>query len=508
MSVRASSLVVHLHNHLHYAGQQLAPNLPLEDLELDTSFPPDQLLATLTVSPLTLGANLWPPEDGQPMMQSSLKARVGLDFVDQTFLALHHLLAPVEVNAGVQLWRGQADTSLNVGRLHLAAGPLFLHAMRQSIGLWEQVTERLAANDTESPAPYIPLVQIIVVNETSQVVRFGQAGTEENIPLQPRHAAPYAWRSQRANQLLRIAVEGRDWTWGEPFSLVPGQKSMVLGEAGGLHAVLQVDLVTPSLRLVRVMGLLSVLSLLREHLELRLVPPAGKETRCLVGSYARPTTLIADCTGVVLKVRFLGLGTPWSGDIPIEAVVGKRKSFMVKLPLQEKGSCSTIWCSILSESLGGSTRQLVTFSPLYVLTSLQPSPLTVSLALPGKDGALQFEAAGRGASQQLDIPAPPETKFNMSFSVSPDLPSSSPPIAVSWGIIDQVRHIYNYWSLTYLKNKNSGPRENSSSAKHRLRPCLRAKPQSPFTTFFRSLSRASRPCHCWTTFDGLQSHIL
>ena len=438
LSVRASALVVHLHNHLHYAGQQLSPNLPLEDLELDTSFPPDQLLATLSVTPLTLGASLWPPEDGQPMMQSSLKARAGLDYVDQTFLALHPLLAPVEVHAGMQVWRGQADTSINIGSLHLSAGPLFIHALRQSINLWDQVAGRLAANDTESPAPYIPLVQVIVVNETSQVVRFGQAGTEENILLQPRHAAPYAWRSQRANQLLRLAVEGRDWSWGEPFSLVAGQRSIKLGEEGGLQAVLQVDQVTSSLLLVRVMGLLSVLSLLREHLELRLVPLAGKETRCLVGSYARPTTLVTDCTGVVLKVRFLGLGTPWSGDIPLEAPVGKRKSFMVKLPLQEKGSCSTIWCSILSENLGGSTRQLVTFSPLYVLSSLLPSPLTVSLSLPGKEGALQLEAPGRGASQQLNIPAPPETKFNMSFSVSPDLPSSSPPIAVSWGIIDQV----------------------------------------------------------------------
>ena len=452
LSVRASSVAVHLHNHLHYAGQQLAPNLPLEDLELDTSFPPDQLLATLSVTPLTLGASLWPPEDGQPMMQSSLKARVGLDYVDQTFLALHPLLAPVEVHAGVQVWRGQADTSINIGSLHLTAGPLFLHATRQSANLWEQVTGRLAANDTESPAPYIPLVQVIVVNETSQVVRFGQAGTEENILLQPKHAAPYAWRSQRANQLLRLAVESRDWSWGEPFSLLAGQKSIRLGEEGELQAVLQVDLVTPSIRLVRVMGLLSVLSLLREHLELRLVPPAGKETRCLVGSYARPTTLVADCTGVVLKVRFLGLGTPWSGDIPIEAPVGKRKSFMVKLPLQEKGSCSTIWCSILSESLGGSTRQLVTFSPLYVLSSLLPSPLTVSISLPGKEGALQLETTGRGASQQLDIPAPPETKFNMSFSVSPELPSSSPPIAVSWGIIDQVNSMLSRIRFKFIKS--------------------------------------------------------
>ena len=439
LSLRASSILLHLHNHLHYAGQQLAPGLPLEDLALDTSFPADQQLATLTVSRLALGSSLWPAEEGQAVVQTSVKARLAVHYVDQTFLALHPLLAPVEVQAGLQLWQGQTDATVSVGAAHLSGGPLLLHAARQSARLWQQVDGRLKSGTTDLPAPYIPIAQILVVNETGQVIRFGQAGTEESILLEPRHCAPYAWRSQRASQRLHVAVEGRAWAWGEPFPLAPGQRCVGLGEEGGLRAVLQVDAVSPGLKLVRVCGLLSVLSLLREHMELRVVPPASKETRCLVGSYARATSVVAECAGVVLKTRYLGLGTPWSGDIALESVVGRRRSFMVKLPLQEKGTCTTVWCSVLTESLAGATRQLVTFSPLYVLSSLLPSPLTTHVTVPGQDAAQQQELPGLGTSAQLDVQAPPETKFSLSFSVSPELPASAPPLAVSWGIIDQVR---------------------------------------------------------------------
>ena len=440
LSVRCSSLLLHLHNHLHYAGQELSPGLPLADLALDTSFPADQVLATLTVSPVALGASLWPQEEGGALVQASAKARLGIQYADQTFLALHQLLAPVECQLGLQVWRGQPDITASLGPTHLAAGPLFLHAARQSARLWEQVLERLGGGATEEPGQFIPLAQVMLVNETGQVMRFGQAGTEENILVEPRHSAPYVWRSQRASQRLRVAVEGRDWTWSQAFPVQEGRHTVTLGQEAGLQALVQVEAVTPSLKLVRVSGLLSLLCLLREHLELRILPPTGKETRCLIGSYSRPTSVVCGCQGLVLKVRLLGLATPWSGDIPLEAPVGRRKSFMVKLPLKEKGSSCTVWCSILTEKLDGELRQLVIFSPLYVLSSLLPSPLSVCASLPGQQTpVIQVSAPPLGASLQLDVPAPPETKFNLSFTASPSLPPSSPSLAVSWGIIDQVR---------------------------------------------------------------------
>ena len=85
----------------------------------------------------------------------------------------------------------------------------------------------------------------------------------------------------------------------------------------------------------------------------RILSGSSKEIRCLIGSYCRPTSVVSWLTDTVLKIRLFGLATPWSGDIPLEAVMGKRKSFMVKLPLRDKLGSTTIWCTILTEELAG-----------------------------------------------------------------------------------------------------------------------------------------------------------
>ena len=89
----------------------------------------------------------------------------------------------------------------------------------------------------------------------------------------------------------------------------------------------------------------------------RILSGSSKEIRCLIGSYCRPTSVVSWLTDVLLKIRLFGLSTPWSGDIPLEAAMGKRKSFMVKLPLRDKLGSTTIWCTILTEELAGHVSQ-------------------------------------------------------------------------------------------------------------------------------------------------------
>ena len=185
---------------------------------------------------------------------------------------------------------------------------------------------------------------------------------------------------------------------------------------------------------------------------------SSKEVQCLIGSYCRPTSVVSWSwlTETVLKIRLFGLATPWSGDIPLEAVTGKRKSFMVKLPLRDKLGSTTIWCTILTEELAGQVksklkphtrtwnlyvfqiRKLVIFSPMYMITSLVPGDIT-AVVDNMEPGPRELEIRGLGNTQQLDISGAPENKFGLSFKFAPGLPPSSPPLNVSWGIVDQVR---------------------------------------------------------------------
>ena len=65
----------------------------------------------------------------------------------------------------------------------------------------------------------------------------------------------------------------------------------------------------------------------------------------------------------VLQIRLFGLGTPWSGDIPLEPAPG-RKSFMIKLALGGAGAgagSTAVWCSLITEKLHQHIRTLVIF---------------------------------------------------------------------------------------------------------------------------------------------------
>ena len=63
----------------------------------------------------------------------------------------------------------------------------------------------------------IPLTNIMVVNETGQQIRFGQADTDEEITLQPKHLSMYCWRTNKASQRLRMGLSTA--AWSESFSL-------------------------------------------------------------------------------------------------------------------------------------------------------------------------------------------------------------------------------------------------------------------------------------------------
>ena len=44
-----------------------------------------------------------------------------------------------------------------------------------------------------------------------------------------------------------------------------------------------------------------------------------------------------------VKIRLSGIGTPWSGDIPLAADKGRRNCVLIRVPTKEKGHCTTVW---------------------------------------------------------------------------------------------------------------------------------------------------------------------
>ena len=437
LSVAVTTLKLILHNQLHFAGKKLEGEL--SDLALDQQYPLDTPFLSLTCSPLSCGVSVWSEDRAGHLLQYSFKSKLAVEYVDFAFLGNHHFVKPSDIDLWVQQQNGQLDVSGRTGPVNASLGPFLIHTLRQSARLWSQVGRRLGMGLTEEDT-FVPLCQFLVVNETGQVLRFGQAGTEEQVVVQPKHCSMYAWRTNKASQKLRVGT-GSD-LWSGSFSVEsPGEQIVNIvtqAKEKSSSVLVAVERKSSTYTIVKFCGLLNILNLLKDHLELRIVPGSSKEVRCLIASYCRPTSVLSDCGGdTVLKIRLFGLATPWSGDIPLEALVGKRKSFMVKLPLKDKIGSMTIWCTILTEKLEDEIRKLIIFSPMYVINSQLPGRITA--VIDNNEKLKDISVEGYGATEQLDVTAAPENKFGMSFRMDPSLPPSSPPLTVSWGIVDQVR---------------------------------------------------------------------
>lgn len=271
-SVAVASLKLVLHNHLHFAGRRLTGELA--DLAVDPQLPEDQPVVQLVLAPVSVGASIWPEDKAGHLVQTSVKTRLSLEYVDYTFLGVHHFVKPADVDVWVQQQDQQLDLTAKLGHIDASLGPFLIHSLRQSAKVWRQVLARLEAAAAPDPeaALFIPLSHMMVVNETGQVVRFGQAGTDEEIPLQPKHVSMYCWRTNKASQKLRLGLGAQNWS--EAFSVnQDGSRLITVSTDPDFcsSVILDVERKSPTFMIVKFCGLLNILNLLKDHLELRFV---------------------------------------------------------------------------------------------------------------------------------------------------------------------------------------------------------------------------------------------
>ena len=306
------------------------------------------------------------------------------------------------------------DGHLHSKLLNVKFGHFANHTLNCAANLWTSVlgtdNDQIYDPSTMRDRHLEPLTHFIVCNGTQEPVRFGQADTEENNLLKTQECHMYAWRSHKARLLLRVCLEGGYWTWCDPFSLTPEnnakESTIVRSIDHGSHKaslVITLRRLKPTQVQVILSGLLSVGSLLKDHLELRVIhkhvekDPPVPEQRSVLGSFsAAPSFIVQDNKTQCNKIRLLGIGTPWSGENPLQIDKSRsKKSVLVRIPTKEKGQCLTIWCRVVEEKHGTLTRYLILFSPMYMGRSLLPNPMNVVLSAPGsanKDPPVQGAA--------------------------------------------------------------------------------------------------------------------
>ena len=198
LDIKSLSLV--LHNHLAYAATQLGGEW--RGLTLEPNYPRDQPFLRCLADSLSAEFCMWRPPgvagglSAHGAIKSNVKFRASVYYTDMSYLAQHTLLAPTEVALKVQLENQFADLFADLGPAEVSFGAFAIHVVRQSRRLWQQVERRLVG-PTEEEELMVPLAQLMVVNESSQSLVYGQAHTEETLRISSKRLAMYCWRSQK-----------------------------------------------------------------------------------------------------------------------------------------------------------------------------------------------------------------------------------------------------------------------------------------------------------------------
>ena len=387
------------------------------------------------------------------------------------------------------------ETEIHGKRAFFRFGHFFGRMFSVTKAVWEASLENFnrtlsISNKTNAQkTALIPMTDYVICNNTQESIRFGQADTEENILLRPSEAHMYAWRSQRTRLQLRLCVEGLGyWRWCESFELSNANVNTCNTTYRSIDHGTHITTLVITLRKmaeneascsqfhVLISGLISTASLLRDHLEVRAVlhkhgaalaaaatvssasshDHPQQQHRTILGSFcAAPSFLLQPEYVQGIKIRLLGIGTPWSGDIPLNMEKGRRNSVLVRVPLKEKGQCLTIWCRLVEENIeGGATRCLLIFSPMYMSRSLLPNPISLLVYLASnqaqpsvssfnalkESNTFSYEVSlpGKEESVQLETTGASDQKYNLSFQVVQGLPPSD-PVTMSWGTIEKIR---------------------------------------------------------------------
>lgn len=226
--------------------------------------------------------------------------------------------------------------------------PNIAHSLAISGQLW-----------TKQSNDFILLTRYIICNNTNINLRFGQYNTDENMLLPSKYFHMYSWRTQKSHtQLLKLAVfidSDNEWLWSKPFHIDDANRTEIVRLKPDLMLIVKVDAISSTQLQITISGQLIVSNMLLEQFEFKIVDnnsesgtAAAGSTRkstpphivhILGGKTTTPSMLIDSRKSYFMRLRFFGLESAWTGDIPLKEhtkgsqpwlVKGKRENYFYK----------------------------------------------------------------------------------------------------------------------------------------------------------------------------------
>lgn len=144
--------------------------------------------------------------------------------------------------------------------------------------------------------------------------------------------------------LNRISLEDSDWQWSKPFSVWnEGTQMIHFNSEKNFTIFMTVKNVSKTQKQITFFGQLIVCNMLAEHFEMKVVEVVSDnkeqefrvaQSHIVGGRSAAPSIFINNKKNYILRLRFYGLESSWTGDIPLrEHATGKNKTKLIFTPV-------------------------------------------------------------------------------------------------------------------------------------------------------------------------------
>ncbi|XP_008197902.1 intermembrane lipid transfer protein VPS13B isoform X1 [Tribolium castaneum] len=417
----------------HFDKDKSVVPITLRHFTPDQAIPANHTFLKVTSTNLRLHMAHWDSD----MLYCDLTSHLRCSSIDYTFLTEQTLIDQftfkVELNLAKKLTLGLVSNPIRV-----IFGPTIAHTLTVNSQLWAQ-------KSLESDHNMVIFTRYVVCNDTNMNLRFGQVGTDEDILLPSRSFHLYCWRSAKNKRKLKVAFEERGWLWSKPFRIdEEGTHFVALSLENNLNVIVTIKALSTSQKQVTIGGQFVIANMLLEHFEFKIIPESrdDKELKrapvhVLGGKTITPSMFIDSRLNYFFRLRFYGLESAWTGDIPLKEHTKGAQPWLVKVPLQERGQFLSIWCRIVVQDCQKGKRILAMLWPLFMVKSNLPITSNIHIETPTLNVHLDSSVRGKGELQQLYCPGTIDHSHQLTFKLHDGTSISDPYIPLNYSLVDQ-----------------------------------------------------------------------
>lgn len=318
-----------------YTNMETEYTMPecLKEYNCDLTLPDNQCFLTLHLQNVKAYLSSWNLES----MMLDATTDISFTILDYAFLTYQVLIEPF--NARIQFsFANKVSLNFASKPIRIRFGATTAHTLFVSAQLWHQ---KWLTKDSSSTSlnELVIVTRYVICNNCNLPLKFGQTGYEE-IYLPTRYCHLYAWRSQKCKKMLRVAIEDDNfWIWSEPFPIDKESTQMLRIGDHNMTIIVTVKALSTTQHQIIFSGQLCLYNMLLEHFEFKVVDAVTldkdnafktAQTYIINGKSTPPTILLNMKKKHNLRIRFFGLDSAWSGDIPLTENSKSSQPWLVK----------------------------------------------------------------------------------------------------------------------------------------------------------------------------------